>query len=390
MFNIDLLKKITKGQAKWIDNYRQKKFHDFKKLPNPSWKRIGLEDFSIPEFREYNRCFLNIDESMLDGVFAKNILVGLNDNLVIKNHLDLEENYGVDKKFIALGESFYNCGALIHVSKNVKFHDPIYINYHMDKNNSMAIDHNIIVVEEGSEITIVIDYSTQDENYAFHNGTTKIFVKDRAIANIVKIQRMNKSSYHFDSNISVVESKGQINWITVELGSKVAVSSFITNLKGDNSEGTLNSIYFGDEDRKLDLCYTMNHIGIKTNSSIDSRGALRDTSTKVFRGNLDFKKGSRNSKGSEKEYVILLDSNVKSDSIPVLLCGEDDVEGEHAASAGQISENQLVYLMSRGLKEKDAKKMIVEASFQPIIDKISPEDIKSEISDLILRRLSHD
>ncbi|WP_432664692.1 Fe-S cluster assembly protein SufD [Wukongibacter baidiensis] len=390
MFTIDLLNRLNKDQEKWVVDYRENKFSQFKELSIPNWKRIGFNDFSLPRFQEYNKAFLSIDKSALNGIFVENILDGLNDNAEIKNYLSLDVNYGVNKKFVALGESFYNSGILVHAKRNLKSESPIYINYAMDKDNPMVIDHNLIVAEEGSEITVVIDYSTDHENSTFHNGVTKIFVKDRAIVNVVKIQRMNRSSHHFDSNIAIVESNGQVNWITVELGSKIGASSFITNLKGDHSEGTLHSIYFGDGDTKLDLGYTMNHFGMRSNSSIDSRGALKDNAKKVFRGNLDFKQGSKRSKGSEKEYVTLLDPTVKSDSIPILFCSEDDVEGEHAASAGQISENQLVYLMSRGLSEKDAKKLIVEASFKLIIDKIPFEAIKSKISSHVLRRLSYE
>lgn len=114
-----------------------------------------------------------------------------------------------------------------------------------------------------------------------------------------------------------------------------------------------------------------------------------DHGTKVFRGNLDFKRGARHSKGVEEEYVVLLDPTVKSHSIPALLCDEDDVQGEHAASAGQINENQLFYLMSRGLNERESKKLIVEASFRPILDKLPLEDLRETINKEIDRRLMY-
>ena len=86
----------------------------------------------------------------------------------------------------------------------------------------------------------------------------------------------------------------------------------------------------------------------------------------------------------------MLSPTVTCDSIPVLFCGEDDVEGEHAASAGQISEDKLMYIMSRGLSEKEAKRLIVAASFEPIINKISVESIKKSINNHLLKRLSND
>lgn len=390
MFNRDLLSRLTEGQEKWIADYRMKKYNDFSELPMPTWKRIGLKDLSLPGFREYNNSFLDFDGHGSEDIVVRDILTGLKSHDEIESYIDLEADFGVDNKLVAFGESFYNSGVLIHAGKKAKSKLPIRLYYEIYKNNPMVLDHNIIIAEEDSEITVVIDYNSSDDYSVFHNGVTKIFVKDRATVNIIKVQRLNNSSYHFDSNIAIVESRGKINWITVELGSKITSSSFVTNLNADNSEATLNSIYFGDEDRKLDLDYTMNHLGVRTNSTIDSRGALKDNAKKVFRGNLDFKRGSSKSKGSEKEYVTLLDSTVRSDSIPVLFCGEDDVEGEHAASAGQISEDKLMYIMSRGLSEKEAKRLIVAASFEPVINKISVKSVKDSINNHILKRLSYD
>ena len=224
----------------------------------------------------------------------------------------------------------------------------------------------------------------------FHNGLTLVYAKEDAIVNIIKLQRMNDISRSFDSNIAFVEGRGKVNWISVEIGSSISGSNYSTFLEGEVSESNLSSIYLGDGTRKMDLEYSMIHQGPRSISNIESKGVLKDYSKKVFRGNLDFKRGARHSKGAEEEYVILLDPTVKSDSIPALLCEEDDVEGEHAASAGQIDENRLFYLMSRGLSEREAKKLIIEASFRPIIDRIPLEDLRELISLEVERRLIND
>lgn len=257
----------------------------------------------------------------------------------------------------------------------------------MDNENPMVIDHNIITAEAFSEVTVVFDYSSDNKTKAFHNGITKLYAKENSVINIIKIQRLGDISHNFDSNIAFVEGNGKVNWISVEMGSSISGSNFTTYLEREGSEGNLSSVYLGDGSRKMDLCYNMIHKGPRSISSIETKGVLMDKARKVFRGNLDFKKGARRSKGVEEEYVILLDPTVKSDSIPALLCEEDDVEGEHAASAGQIDENKLFYLMSRGLDEREAKKLIVEASFRPILDKIPLKELRETINEEIERRL---
>lgn len=185
----------------------------------------------------------------------------------------------------------------------------------------------------------------------------------------------------------MIEGEGKINWVSIELGGNLTGSNYTTILNGDYSEGNLSSIYLGDGDRKLDLAYSMIHKGRRSNSNIDSKGVLMDESKKVFRGNLIFKKGARTSKGVEGEYVLLLDPSVKSDSIPGLFCEEDDVSGEHAASAGQIDKDKLFYLMSRGLSEREAKKLIIQAAFRPVVDKIPSEELRISINGEIERRI---
>ena len=198
---------------------------------------------------------------------------------------------------------------------------------------------------------------------------------------------MNKDSENFDSNVSYVDYGAKVNYVNVELGSKKSFSNIVTNLDEDTAESNLKSIYLVDGDRYTDLNYIMNHRGRRTNSDMEIRGVLKDKGNKMFKGTLDFKKGASRSKGSEEEYAILLDPRVKSDAIPLLLCEEDDVEGQHAASAGKIDGDKLFYLMSRGLSEKESKKLIVEASFKPILDLIPVEVIRENIENEIHKKL---
>ncbi|MNP20031.1 FeS cluster assembly protein SufD [compost metagenome] len=248
-------------------------------------------------------------------------------------------------------------------------------------------DNNIIVAEKNSELNIVIKYTTQDDTVAIHNGITKIIAKEGSKVNLIKVQSMNDKSIHFDSNISFVSSLAQVKCISIEIGSNISVTNYVSDLTENLSESVMKSIYFGSKDMTIDLSYDMVHRGMRTKSDIETRGVLKDTAKKIFRGTLDFKKGATRSDGAEGEHVILLSPSVKSDSIPLLLCGEDDVTGAHAASVGKIDENKLFYLMSRGFNEKEAKKLIIEGSFSDIIDEIPLIELREEILDNIQRRL---
>lgn len=304
--------------------------------------------------------------------------------LNINNYI--EDMQVIGKELIDDINDNYNTGITLHIPRNIKIEEPIKLEFNMDNENPMVVDKNIIVAEEGSEATLIIDYKTVEIVNASHRGLTMVYAKENSVVNIIKLQRMNDISQSLDSNVAFVEGRGKVNWISIELGSNVSSAKYTTILDGEASEGNLSSIYLGDGSRSMDIEYSMIHRGQRSLSNIDTKGVLMDQARKVFKGNLDFKKGAKRAKGNEEEYVILLDPRVKSDSIPGLFCEEDDVEGNHAASAGQIDEYKMFYLMSRGLSEKEAKKLIVEASFRPIIDIIPSENLRTEVNAEIERR----
>ena len=347
------------------------------------WKRIKLENFDFPNVVKYNKEYIDYKDISDKIQLTKN-------PRDIDLDINIDDVKGLGNRFISFSKEFHNSGIDLFLPRNIKVNNPIKIEFNMDSDNPMVIDKNIIIAEPYSEATIIFDYSSTKEVNAFHNGLTLVYARENAIVNIVKIQRINDISPSFDSNIAFVQGQGQVNWISIELGGSISGTNFSTFLEGEASECNLSSIYLGDGERKMDLGYSMIHKGPRSISNIETKGVLKDKSKKVFRGNLDFKKGARHSKGVEEEYVILLDPTVKSDSIPALLCEEDDVEGEHAASAGQIDENRLFYIMSRGLSEKEAKKLIIESSFRPIIDKIPFEDLQLIINKEIEGRLMNE
>ena len=132
----------------------------------------------------------------------------------------------------------------------------------------------------------------------------------------------------------------------------------------------------------------MRHFGARSESKILSKGALSGNSKKTFRGNLIFETGSAQSVGREKEVVTLLDERVRTDSIPALMCSEDDVIGEHAASIGQLDADKIFYLMSRGFSFESAKKLVIKASFEEILATLSDDTLKASIEASLDRRLA--
>ncbi|MGP3777871.1 Fe-S cluster assembly protein SufD [Halanaerobium saccharolyticum] len=394
MYNKKLVDNLTTGQSKLLSSRRRESYDLYENLTKSDFKRIKLFDYQFPEYSPYNKEYLK-EKKWQQELLIKKMTDNLNNEEEIINYLEQfkdkkveKGNQGLDPKYLAMAEAFYNTGLFIKAPRNVELKVPVEIFYELDQENPVLIDNNLIVAEENSKLTIVIDYRMQDQNLkAFHNGLTRVIVKENAVLNIVKVQRFNDQSDNFDSNISLVSNQGELNWIPIELGAKNSVTNNENTLMDDGSRASISSVYFADGERKMDLGFKMNHQGRHSSSEIESKGVLKDRAQKIFRGDLYFQKGAGQSKGSEREEVLLLDKTVDSDSIPALFSEEDNVEGEHAVSAGQIDEQRLFYLMSRGMTKAEAKQLMVEASFNPIFDKIPLNDLKGSVINDVKTRI---
>lgn len=192
------------------------------------------------------------------------------------------------------------------------------------------------------------------------------------------------------SRVKVYVGKGAtFRYTTIEAGAKHTAAELIVDMAGDGSVADIWGLYFGDSERRIDLNYIIRQRGRRTDANMQVRGALLGTSEKIFRGTLDFMEGAKGSVGRENEEVVLLSPSVRNRSVPIMLSHEDDVDGHHAVSVGKIDEGKLFYLMSRGLSMADAQRLVVEASFHPVLDRIGDEALREEIDTYLQGRLEN-
>lgn len=374
-----------------VDKMKSIQYREWNALPVTTFRWLKLNHLQL-EAPLTDPSAAYHKEYLVDGMSCmdKDVLLRkMTDPAMLPEHIEAlvtkDTTYGVGADLIRECEDAFNTGILLYVPEDKKIDSPIRVEYVLDHKNSRVVDYNIIYAAPNSRTTVIIDYSTDDAEVT-HNGAMKIYAREGSEITIIKIQRMNDLSHHFDSNIAHIDENAKVNYIQVELGSKASVTNY-KNVLNEAGEANLMSIYFGDGDRLIDLNYLMQHKGRQSKSSIQTKGALKDYAIKNFRGTIDFQRGASKSEGSEEEYVLLFDKKVKSNAIPLLLCSEDDVKGQHAASAGKVDSEKLFYMMSRGFNKEEAMKMIVEASFQPIIERIPIQELRNIISEEIKQRL---
>ncbi len=246
-----------------------------------------------------------------------------------------------------------------------------YLTYNFDNNylaSEIHVNSDMIIMFIGDN--------------AFLN--TKIVIDSNKDNNITIINLTGKDSKSFISIENTVEKdiKSTVNYI--ELGGIVKVSNYYSI---NNGENYFNSLYLGKDNDKLDLNYYIGHNNKNTISNINVQGSLLDNAYKSFKGTIDFYEGSSKSIGKEIENCILLSDDAVSRSLPMLLCHEEDVEGAHGVSTGKIDEEKLFYLMSRGIDEKESKKLIINANYNLVIDNIPDNEIKELIREEINKKL---
>jgi len=374
---------LNEASLQNLDNnsYRKESFKKYASLEKPNWKRVGYKYSEPEEFKPFNSAVVkNADQ---DGVSIKE----LNDSLKDLERLSNNNEYGLGDFFKLQNYTFYNEGKYIKISERKKVDKPIYINYNFNKENNLLIDYNIIEVEDFAKATVIMIYNSEDKAKAYRNGIIRVVAGRNSEVKIIKIQTLNTESENFESSKIEALGQGKVEYYSVELGAKINGISHKSYLEEDAAEIYIKPAYLADFERKLDLEYSIVFKGRQSIGEIQARGAVKDTAQKVFRGNLYFERGASKSEGREGEFAILLDKNVKAHSIPTLFCNEDDVIGEHAASVGKVDEAKLFYLMSRGLSESRAKKLIVESSFRPIFDNIDDEAIKEHLFNELEKRI---
>ncbi len=261
----------------------------------------------------------------------------------------------------------------------------IQINYNFDAENTQLINNLEIIAEKN--LNIIIKYESKTKKECFHNGVIRLLAKENANVNITIVNLLNNSSNNFDSIENVLQENANVNYTIIDIGAKNSVSNYYSNLMGNGAKNDLKTIYLGTENQVKDINYIAHTRGEKTEIDIDVQGALKDFSKKNFKGTIDFKKGCKNAKGNENEYCMMLSDTAKSIALPMLLCTEDNVEGNHSTSSGKVEPEILFYIMSRGISYKEAIKLITRARFGNIIERIQNEELKQEIFAQIDRRL---
>ena len=332
---------------------------------------IKIEDLDIPEHLEE---FKNVTVSEMGSkitisseVNKADLKYGLGD--IFTNQVNEESNYKAN------------------IVVDCKTHKEVEIDFELDKTNPNLAETIKITSNEDTKSTIILKYETIEDVKAYHNAIIRAKAKKNATLNIIIVNLMNELSNNFMAIQNEFEEDSRINYCIIDFGGKNSVTNYYSNISGDRADNRLNTIYIGKNEQRFDLNYIAELYGKKSNIDIEVQGALKGNSKKNFKGTIDFKKGCKKATGNENENCMLLSDKAKSIALPMLLCSEEEVEGNHSSAAGKIGEKELFYIMSRGFELKEAMKLMVRAKFNKILENVKNEELKETILEEIDKRL---
>nr|WP_315103782.1 SufD family Fe-S cluster assembly protein [uncultured Catonella sp.] len=260
--------------------------------------------------------------------------------------------------------------------KGIKAEKPVKITYRAGEENSL--NNHIIYVSEGTELTLIEIFESENKE-SLIGLQTRVYVCKNAKVKLVRVNLLSENTDHFDDLGLHLENDAKAELVQLELGGKHSYVGVRCELVGRKSEYNSATGYLCKGESLLDMNFITNEWGKKVACNMDAGGVLLDNSTKVYRGTIDFKEGAKGARGFEKEDTLLFSPSIINKSIPLILCHEEDVEGDHGATIGRIDEKLLFYIKSRGIDEKAAKQLMTEAYINAVTERIGDAETESRV-----------
>jgi len=333
---------------------------------------------------ESEMVYHSIQEHLAEkGVIFKSIENGL------REHPDLfREYFGTvipieDNKFAALNSAVWSGGSFLYIPPGVKIDLPLQAYFRINQADQGQFERTLIIADEGAEAHYVEGctapvYTTD----SFHSGVIEIVVKKGARMRYTTIQNWSNNMYNLVTQRAIVHERATMEWVDANLGSKLTMKYPSCYLIGERAHGEILSMAFAARGQHQDTGGKVIHFAPNTSSKITSKSISKGEGRASYRGLLKVHKGAYNSKSNVVCDALLLDEQSRSDTYPYIEIDEDDVTIGHEASVSKVGEEQLFYLMSRGLSEEQATGMVVSGFIEPLVKEL-PMEYAIEMNRLI-------
>ncbi len=427
--NEDIVKQISKikNEPEWMLNIRLKAYEIFINKQLPAWvKDLGNLDFNnltyyksptnkvvdswdrVPEnikntfeklgIPESERKFLAgagamyestmIYHKLKEDLEKKGVIFTDTDTALQKYPELMKKYFGTvipmsDNKLAALNTAVWSGGSFIYVPKNLKIDLPLQAYFRINSENMGQFERTLIIVDEGAEVHYIEgcsapSYSTK----SLHAAVVEVIALKNSRVRYTTLQNWSDNVYNLVTKRAHAYENAYVEWLDANIGSLISMKYPSVFLKEENAKANILSVAFANNNQIQDTGARALHFAPNTSSTIISKSISKGSGKTIFRGLVQIMKNAKNCKSHMRCDALLLDKESKSETIPTLKIYEEDVQASHEATVGKVSEEQLFYLMSRGLSEQEAISLIVNGFFKQFTKEL-PLEYAIEFNKLI-------
>mgnify|MGYP001339316167 CR=1 FL=1 len=415
----------SKNEPDWMRSLRLEAFDQAEGLELPKPDKTNITRWNFHRFKhmaegktieslndlptEINDLFdqNNIPENIIiqrnQTVAYKSLSKELQDQEVIftdiftalKDHPDLVKKYymkdavNVDEhRLTAFHAALMNGGVFVYIPKNVHIEAPLQTVFWQEDPEVALFNHVIIVADENSSVTYLENYiSNNEQEKTVANVVAEVIAEQDAKISFGSVDYFANGTTSYINRRGIVHDRATIDWALGQMNEGHSVSENETHLIGQHSTANARTVTVGSGKQTQNFTAKTIHYGKDSDGQILQRGVMKDSSTAIFNAIGKIEHGATRANAEQESRILMLSGKARGDANPILLIDEDDVTAGHAASVGRIDEMQLYYMMSRGITQSEAERLIIHGFLAPVVNELPIEAVKEQLTQLIERKV---
>lgn len=340
--------------------------------------------------RNHSVAYASLSAELKDkGVIFTDIFTALKEHEDLVKRYYMKDAVSVDEhRLTALHAALMNGGIFVYVPKNVELEAPLQTIFWQEDPEVALVNHVLVVADDNSSVTYVENYiSNNHEQKTVANIVTEVVAHNNARISFGAVDNFAEGTTTYVNRRGVAYRDAKIDWALGQMNDGNTVSENVTHLVGDNSQSNAKTVTVGRGKQTQNFTAKIVHFGKESEGYILQHGVMKDSASAIFNGIGKIEHGASKSNAEQESRVLMLSKKSRGDANPILLIDEDDVTAGHAASVGRVDPIQLYYLMSRGITQQEAERLIIHGFLAPVVNQLPIESVKKQLTQVIERKV---
>ena len=410
----------------WLQERRRKAAEDFARLPLPTteelWRRTNLARIKFESFSpllaiknggtsgnasQYLPAKVLLSGELLygdkispptldeachkQGVRLTSLSQALEENAELTKKYLGKGFEGRHEKFIAQNEATWQTGAFCYIPKNTTVELPLLLTSHFDSEGKQAATRLLVVLDKGAQATLIHYASSHaKEKDNFINPVFEIYLEEEASLTFIDMQSLSYKTVELAQKRIGVGRGAKLKWVMDIQGARLSKNNIETVLNGEGASAEVIGLMCGNEKQHLEICSLTQHVAPHTTADILLKGCAYDQAKIIFQGMIRIEKTAQQTESYMANHNLVLSEKAHAESIPRLEIEADDVKASHGATVGQVDEEQLFYLETRGIQGRDAEQLLVEGFCEDVFGRIPLEGIRELMRGNVEKKLQRE